>query len=403
MVNIILMNIVIIGVGYVGLVSGLAFAKTDNNVQFLDVDVSKIDDLKKKKAPFFEPLLEEYLNDEKINQSVSFHSEYDDVDWDTAEIIMVCVQTPTTVENEIDSSFLNNVFKSLSDLINHQSIICIKSTIHPEAIQEILNNSGLNDEDIVFNPEFLREGQAFNDFFNPDRVIIGAVNKRNAERVAELYKNLDTDLVLTDPISSQLIKYLSNAYLPLRLSFVNEASQIIKKLGGNLSQTLQGIGLDSRIGNNYFRPSPGWGGSCFPKDVTEINSIIKANNLTTPLISNINESNKQHQNWFSNYLIKQIQEKNLDSICLVGLAFKEDTDDTRYSPTISIYKNLKLHKKNVYIYDFSNTEDDSFDIRQSFAENSLIVEMYPLSDENQTKITKEINKLKNYDYLKFWE
>ena len=135
MVNIILMNIVIIGVGYVGLVSGLAFAKTDNNVQFLDLDVSKIDDLKKKKAPFFEPLLEEYLNDEKINQSVSFHSEYDDVDWDTAEIIMVCVQTPTTIENEIDSSFLNNVFKSLSDLTNDQSIICIKSTIHPEAIQ----------------------------------------------------------------------------------------------------------------------------------------------------------------------------------------------------------------------------------------------------------------------------
>lgn len=397
------MNIVIIGVGYVGLVSGLAFAKTDNNVQFLDLDVSKIDDLKKKKAPFFEPLLEEYLNDEKINQSVSFHSEYDDVDWDTAEIIMVCVQTPTTIENKIDSSFLNNVFKSLSDLTNDQSIICIKSTIHPEAIQEILDNSSFNNEDIVFNPEFLREGQAFNDFFNPDRVIIGAVNKRNAERVAELYKNLDTDLILTDPISSQLIKYLSNAYLPLRLSFVNEASQIIKKLGGNLSQTLLGIGLDSRIGNNYFRPSPGWGGSCFPKDVTEINSIIKANNLTTPLISNINESNKQHQNWFSNYLIKQIQEKNLDSICLIGLAFKEDTDDTRYSPTISIYENLKLLKKNVYIYDFSNTEDDSFDIRQSFAENSLIVEMYPLSDENQTKITKEINKLENYDYLKFWE
>ena len=397
------MNIVIIGVGYVGLVSGLAFAKTDNNVQFLDLDVSKIDDLKKKKAPFFEPLLEEYLNDEKINQSVSFHSEYDDVDWDTAEIIMVCVQTPTTIENKIDSSFLNNVFKSLSDLTNDQSIICIKSTIHPEAIQEILDNSSLNNEDIVFNPEFLREGQAFNDFFNPDRVVIGAVNKRNAERVAELYKNLNTELILTDPISSQLIKYLSNAYLPLRLSFVNEASQIIKKLGGNLSQTLLGIGLDSRIGNNYFRPSPGWGGSCFPKDVTEINSIIKANNLTTPLISNINESNKQHQNWFSNYLIKKIQEKNLDSICLIGLAFKEDTDDTRYSPTISIYENLKLLKKNVYIYDFSNTEDDSFDIRQSFAENSLIVEMYPLSDENQTKITKEINKLENYDYLKFWE
>ena len=151
---------------------------------------------------------------------------------------------------------------------------------------------------------------------------------------------INTELILTDPISSQLIKYLSNAYLPLRLSFVNEASQIIKKLEWlkqykPVKNYLKELVLIQVLEENYFRPSPGWGGSCFPKDVTEINSIIKANNLTTPLISNINESNKQHQNWFSNYLIKQIQEKNLDSICLIGLAFKEDTDDTRYCQLVS--------------------------------------------------------------------
>ena len=125
-----------------------------------------------------------------------------------------------------------------------------------------------------------------------------------------MYKDIDTKILFTDPISSQLIKYLSNAYLPLGFSFVNEASQLIKTLGGNLSDTLNGIGLDSRIGTEYFRPSAGWGGSCFPKDVAEINSIINEMNLSTPLISNIINSNNQHQKWFSDYVIQQKKKKN---------------------------------------------------------------------------------------------
>ena len=138
--------------------------------------------------------------------------------------------------------------------------------IHPEALDDTLESSKFSPGQIVFNPEFLREGSAFQDFFNPDRIVIGSVDKTNAEKVALLYKDLDTKIIFTDPISSQLIKYLSNAYLPLRLSFVNEASQLIKTLGGNLSETLHGIGLDSRIGTEYFRPSR-MGGSCFQKDM----------------------------------------------------------------------------------------------------------------------------------------
>ena len=197
---------------------------------------------------------------------------------------MVCVQTPSLESNQIDTSFVKKVFMSIQNYINDNTVVCIKSTIHPEALEKIVADLSFDHSRIVFNPEFLREGSAFTDFFQPDRIVIGSIDKKNAKKVGLLYKDLDTEILFTDPVSSQLIKYLSNAYLPLRLSFVNEASQIIIAMGGNLKETLKGIGMDTRIGQNYFRPSPGWGGSCFPKDVAEINSIIKSNNLTLPLI-----------------------------------------------------------------------------------------------------------------------
>ena len=293
------MNIVVIGVGYVGLVSGLCLAKLKHNVQFLDIDESKISSLKKHHPPFFEPELENYLNNKEILGNVNFSSEYKSIAWENVDIVMVCVQTPSLESNQIDTSFVKKVFMSIQNYINDNTVVCIKSTIHPEALKKIVAELSFNESQIVFNPEFLREGSAFTDFFQPDRIVIGSTDKENAKKVGLLYNDLDTEILFTDPVSSQLIKYLSNAYLPLRLSFVNEASQIISAMGGNLKDTLKGIGMDTRIGQNYFRPSPGWGGSCFPKDVAEINSIIKSNNLNLPLISNIKESKSNHQTWFS--------------------------------------------------------------------------------------------------------
>lgn len=397
------MNIVVIGVGYVGLITGLGLAKLNNNIQFLDIDIDKIKKLKNKEAPFFEPSLNDFLNDKEISNSISFFSNYDDIDWSQADIIMICVQTPGSEKDSIDTSFVKKVFHSISKFINADSILCIKSTIHPEALKDTLQSMGISENQTVFNPEFLREGSAFSDFFNPDRIIIGSSNIDNGKKVASLYNQIETEILFTDPISSQLIKYLSNAYLPLRLSFINEAAQIVKELDGNLKDTLEGVGLDSRIGSHYFRPSPGWGGSCFPKDVKEINSIAKLNNLNTPLISNINESNLQHQKWFSDYLINVKEKHKLTNICLIGLAFKENTDDIRYSPTIAVYKILEENNENVLIFDFKFKSMESLNITSELNDDTLFVEMYPLDTSESDFLTKKVTQLNNFEYLRFWD
>tara|TARA_X000000368_G_C23042674_1_gene717727 strand:- start:929 stop:2122 length:1194 start_codon:yes stop_codon:yes gene_type:complete len=397
------MNIVVIGVGYVGLITGLGLAKFNNNIQFLDIDIKKINKLKNKEAPFFEPSLNDFLNDKEIDNNISFFSDYDSINWSHVDIIMICVQTPSSDIDNIDISFVTNVFNSISKYVNEDSILCIKSTIHPEALKDTLLNMGISENQTVFNPEFLREGSAFNDFLYPDRIIIGSSNIENGKKVASLYSQIDTEILFTDPISSQLIKYLSNAYLPLRLSFVNEAAQIVNELDGNLNDTLKGIGLDSRIGSNYFRPSPGWGGSCFPKDVKEINSIARLNNLNTPLISNINESNIQHQEWFSDYLIDLKNKHNLTNICLIGLAFKENTDDIRYSPSVSIYKILDQKNENVFIFDFQYKSMDSINILSELNEDTLFVEMFPLDKSKADLITEKLKQVNNFEYFRFWD
>ena len=397
------MNIVVIGVGYVGLVSGLGLAKLKHNIQFLDIDELKIDSLKKHQPPFFEPELSDYLNNKEILCNISFSSEYKNIAWDNVDIVMVCVQTPSLENNQIDTSFVSKVFKSLENYVTDNTVVCIKSTIHPEALEKIFADSSFDDSRIVFNPEFLREGSAFTDFFQPDRIVIGSTNKENADKVGSLYVDLDTEILYTDPISSQLIKYLSNAYLPLRLSFVNEASQIISVMGGNLQETLKGVGLDTRIGQNYFRPSPGWGGSCFPKDVAEINSIIKSHNLISPLISNINKSNSNHQEWFADYLINLKNEKIFENIFLIGIAFKDKTDDLRHSPTISIYKILDSKSQSVHIFDLDNFQYNDSEIKQNFLEKSLIVEMYPIGTNLRAKVQEELKAIDEFVYIKFWE
>ena len=395
------MNIVVIGVGYVGLISGLGLSKLNHNVQFLDIDSKKIEKLKNNISPFFEPELNQYLNNQELKNFINFYDNYDSISWNEADIVMVCVQTPALDDKQIDVSFLSNVFQDIQIRMKQATNICLKSSIHPKALEKVLDLSSITEDQIVFNPEFLREGSAFYDFFNPDRIVIGSKNELNSQKVAELYEGIDTKIIFTDPISSQLIKYLSNAYLPLRLSFVNEASQIINELGGNLKETLEGIGLDKRIGSEYFRPSPGWGGSCFPKDVSEVLSVSKANNLDLPIISAIKESNERHKKWFAKYLKNIKSEKNYDNIILIGLAFKENTDDLRHSPTIGLYNELKNHSVSVFDINFDN--HNSIELITKFIDNSLIVEMYPISGDFQNSVINGLKNIENYEYIKFWE
>lgn len=394
------MNIAVIGVGYVGLITGLSFAKLGNNVNFLDIDKTKIDNLKNNIPTFVEPQLIDYLNNDLIIQNTNYFHSYEAVNWSEIEVVFICVQTPMDEKGNLDSTYLLDVFKNLNSRFN--SILCIKSTIHPGAIESIFEETKTNFEDVVFNPEFLREGSAFEDFFNTDRVVIGSNNNNNAKKVGKLYDGFDTEIVYTDPISSQLIKYLSNAYLPLRISFANEVARLADKLGGNQKDILNGIGLDHRIGNQYFRPSPGWGGSCFPKDVAELQSISNLNDFKLPIIDSIITSNENHIDWFVEKLLELKLSHNLNEIILIGAAFKENTDDLRDSPTLKIYKKLINKNIQVSIYDKFIKLDNNFKIAEQFDESTLFVEMYPLNDDYQEQISS-IQELKNFYYFKFWD
>jgi UDPglucose 6-dehydrogenase len=396
------MNIVVIGVGYVGLVTGLSLAKLGHNISFLDIDSSKISLLSNGTPSFSEPNLESFLNNEKIKQKTKFFDDYASLEWEKIDIVLVCVQTPVDESGDLNSSFIKKVFNSLEGKLYDETVVCIKSTIHPAAIDLVFKHLSLNYDDLVFNPEFLREGSAFDDFFQTDRIIIGSHNKQNSDIIAKMYDGLNTEVLFMNPISSQLVKYLSNAYLPMRLSFVNEAARLIDALNANQNDVLRGVGLDSRIGTEYFRPSPGWGGSCFPKDVKELQSLSNLNDLNLSLIKSINQSNDEHIEWFTKKILDLLINNKLDKVILLGASFKENTDDIRYSPTLKIYNNLIESDVDVSIYDEEFNFPNNVQKANLVVDNSLIVEMYP-QELTYNKIKTEIEEMDNLIYFRFWD
>ena len=375
------MNLVVIGTGYVGLVTGVGFASLGNSVCFVDLDENKVSKLKDKQVPFYEPGLEEHFQDNETFSRMSFTSSYEEIDWENIDVAFICVQTPNNLEtNSVDTRFLESAITEINNLNNPKLVVTVKSTIPPYEIEKVCNKVGMDKNEITFNPEFLREGTAIDDFFQPDRIVIGGNDPEKLSVLRELYKSFDAELIETDPISSQLIKYLANTYLPLRLSFVNEAARLIDHSNGNQEDVLKGVGLDSRIGSHYFRPSPAWGGSCFPKDLIEVNNFYNEGEVMLPLISNIIESNDIQTKWTVDKLTSILINENINSVLLIGAAFKEDTDDLRNSPTLDIYKMLLQKDVNTFIYDemVELDEYNSVDNLDDISEKTLVVLMYPI-------------------------
>jgi UDPglucose 6-dehydrogenase len=375
------MNLVVIGTGYVGLVTGVGFASLGHSVSFIDLDENKILKLKDKQVPFYEPGLEEHFQNNETFSRMSFTSSYEEIKWEETDVAFICVQTPNNLETDsVDTRFLESAITEINNINNQKLVVTVKSTIPPYEIEKVCNKVGMDKNKITFNPEFLREGTAIEDFFQPDRIVIGGNDPEKLLVLRELYKGFDAELLETDPISSQLIKYLANTYLPLRLSFVNEAARLIDYSNGNQEDVLKGVGLDSRIGSHYFRPSPAWGGSCFPKDLIEVNNFYKEGEVTLPLISNIIESNDIQTKWTVDKLTSILSNENINSVLLIGAAFKEDTDDLRNSPTLDIYKMLLQKDVNTYIYDemIELAEYNSVDNLDDISEKTLVVLMYPI-------------------------
>lgn len=396
------MNILVIGAGYVGLITALGFAKLGNKVNVIDLNKDIIRELNDRRPTFFEPELKELL--ENKNLDISFFDNYEDGMSKNIEFVFVCVQTPSNDLGQVNTKYVKNVLGELK-LYDHDFTVCIKSTIQSKVIESICYEEEIDYKNIIFNPEFLREGSAIYDFFHPDRIVIGGSNSLGIERCKILYEDFECEILVTDSVTSQIIKYLSNVYLALRLSYVNEAYRLTSDLGGNPDILLKGVGLDNRIGLNYFRPSPGWGGSCFPKDVNEIINTY-SNEYSIPLISKIIESNEEQQKWVAKKLFQIAISNDKENIVLIRAPFKENTDDLRDSPSIKVYEILNKYDIDVYIFEDEIDLPSNFKVIKNIDEiidDTLYVQMFPENSSKRIELLSKISNLKRSIVWQMWD
>lgn len=357
-----MMNIAIIGTGYVGLVTGTCLASQGMHVYCCDIDKEKIQKLTNGIIPIYEPGLDRLVKKCSDNGNLIFLSDVNNAVKD-ALIVFITVNTPTLEQGECDLSNVFRAAKSIASAMNGYKIIVNKSTVPVgtagkvrNIIRQELNKLGRRvNFDVVSNPEFLREGSAVNDFIHSDRIVIGAENREAADQVKEVYKEQiqnGVPVLTTDPQTAEMIKYASNAFLASKISFINEMATICEHCGADIALVAKGMGLDKRIGEQFLKPGPGFGGSCFPKDVKALAGIARQYGLNSVLLNSILESNtmqiKRMTEKIENAAGKDLAGK---TITVLGLSFKPGTDDIRESPAVQIIKDLLERKATVKTYD----------------------------------------------------
>ncbi|MDF2964958.1 MAG: udg [Rickettsiaceae bacterium] len=365
------MKISFIGAGYVGLVSGSIFADLGHEVTCIDYDQEKIKKLEMGETPIFEPGLEEILKKNLLNKNLKFSQNIDST-IKQQDAIFIAVGTPSAVDGSADLSFVYAAIDNLCEFIHEHQIIVIKSTVPPgtaKNIQEYLIRKNLKNQ-IVSNPEFLREGQAIDDFINPDRIVIGTSSESSALVMRAIYKPLldkGVRIVETDTTSAELIKYASNSFLALKIGFINEMANLCEDIGGNIEDLAYGMGLDKRIGSRHLKAGPGFGGSCFPKDILAIAYLAKHLNEPCGIIEAVIASNEKRKHLMVEKIIRALRGDlnnrttggNLQdkTIAVLGLTFKANTDDVRSSPAIEIVKLLVERKAHIKAYDPEGMEN----------------------------------------------
>ena len=333
-------NVVILGMGYVGLTTGLGLSKLGHKVVGVEVSRSKLETIKSGNLPIFEPGLEEILL-ESLDSGLFQLTDSVELAASTSQLFFVCVPTPLDHRGAADLSYVESATLEIAGCAKPGSIIVIKSTIPVGAGRDLQSLIGREDIFLASNPEFLREGTALEDFMNPDRVVVGAETPEVAEKILELYEKIDASKLTTSVASAELIKYASNAYLASRLSFINDISFLCEKVGADIEDLVLGMGADTRIGRSYLTPGPGWGGSCFPKDTRALLAMANDLGVTLGMVSASIASNEAA---FSRVVDRVTNHFGVGLrgkvIAIWGLAFKANTDDTRDSPSLEIIRKL---------------------------------------------------------------
>ena len=356
------MKIAMIGTGYVGLVTGTCFAESGNDVVCVDTNEKKINDLLEGNIPIYEPGLDVLVKRNFNNERLSFTTNLETA-VDKSLLLFIAVGTPPGEDGSADLSHVLAVAKSIGQCMKEYRIVVDKSTVPvgtaklvKKTIQEELDKRGVKIEfDVVSNPEFLKEGNAIDDFMKPDRIVVGCDNVRTGEIMKELYSpfvRTGKPILVMDVASAEMTKYAANAMLATKISFMNDIANLCERLGVDVAQVRQGIGSDSRIGYSFIFPGPGYGGSCFPKDVQAIVKTGEQHGYKLEILSAVESvNNRQKKVLFDKLKRKFGEELKNKTIAVWGLAFKPNTDDMREAPSIVLIKNLIAEGCKVKAYD----------------------------------------------------
>lgn len=349
------LDVAVIGTGYVGLVTGAILADQGHNVICVDRDQSKLDIINRGESPIYEPGLDRIIQGNLRSKRLSTSNDTADA-VAKSEVVFIAVGTPPSADGTPDLTAVLAVVKAIAPAITKHTVIVTKSTV-PVGTGELVENTllaaGIDPAlfDVVSNPEFLREGSAVWDTFNPDRIVIG-VNRRGAElKLLELYGNYGCPILVTNRNSAEMIKYASNSFLAVKISFINAISRICESCGADVAEVAKGMGLDKRIGNQFLNAGLGWGGSCFPKDVQGLNKTGETHGYKFDLLTAADQINKEQAIHFLTRLETRLGSLEGKQIALWGLAFKPNTDDIRDAKSLEIIDFLKAKGANVIGYD----------------------------------------------------
>lgn len=349
------MNILVIGTGYVGTTTALVFAEFGWKVTGLDMDAYKIQQLKMGVLHFYEPGLEELLRKHLQSGQIRFTTNKDKAIQDN-DVIFICVGTPSRPDGSADMRYVKQVAKEIGLTMNGYKLVVTKSTVPvgtQEQVTAWIRSAQKKSEpfDVTSNPEFLREGKALTDALNPDRIIIGSNSKRAANLLQTLYQSVKCPIVVTTPRTAELIKYASNTFLATKISYMNELAKLCDHMGVNVKEVAKGMGLDPRIGPSFLQAGIGYGGSCFPKDVSALILAAKQNNTELNVLKNVLYVNQTQHLYLLDKARKRLGSFADKKIAILGLAFKPDTDDIREAPALRIIESLLSEQANIYVYD----------------------------------------------------
>jgi UDPglucose 6-dehydrogenase len=343
-------NVAIIGAGYVGLTTAVCFAHLGHDVTCGDVDEERVARLKEGRSPILEAGLDEMLAEGLRSERLRFVVGAEQA-VEGAEFVYLCVPTPQGPDGSADLSYVEAAAASIGPTLATDAIVVNKSTVPVGSTRFVEQALGRSDVHVVSNPEFLREGSAVGDFLKPDRVVIGADDQAAAIRVAALYLGVPAPLMVTDPVSAETIKYASNAFLATKLSFINAVAAVCEAVGADVNDVVLGMGYDRRIGQDFLRPGPGFGGSCFPKDTRALIRMAEDGGYDFSLLRGALEVNEEQFDRVADKVERLAGGLDGVRVAVWGLTFKAGTDDLRESPALEVIKRLRERGATIRAYD----------------------------------------------------